>query len=604
MFKILKFFKKIKNILPSRIIYSLFFLYIALIISAFLEMIGLGTIPVFVSILLDPYGDKEFFGINFGNFFEYFEAYGNITMLFAYFILAVYLFKFVFMFITTLFTLQISKNIKLYFSEHLLKTYIFKPYTFFVNKNSAKLSRNMTIEVSNATGFLASIINVSREISILLIIFTLLVFFDPIVSISAFILLTFLALIFYLITNKFIKKNAENRFHSIGEVFKSLFLSFGAIKDLKVYKKEDFFLEKFKKYNQIHEKNILFRDLITKLPRLIFELVGVTLVISVTFFFVYLNKDISKLLPALVLITISIIRLMPSFSSISSSLTYIKSWKNSFDLVEREISSFKDSILKNKQTGKSQNIILTDTAIDIKNLSFSYPQGKQVASIKKISMDIKKGEMVGIIGKSGAGKSTIANIILKLLSPNEGSINIYNSNPDLIGERNSHKQFIAYIPQDIFLLDDTLRRNIAFGEHDADISDTKVMDSLRGAELLDFVNKMSNGLDLIVGERGIKLSGGEKQRLGIARALYTNPEILVMDEATSSLDNYTEKQIMSSIRKLKKKHTIVLIAHRLSTIEDCDKVYLIENGEIKDFGKLQELLKRHIYIGTNKKDEK
>ena len=192
---------------------------------------------------------------------------------------------------------------------------------------------------------------------------------------------------------------------------------------------------------------------------------------------------------------------MPSFSAISSSLTYIKSWKNSFDLVEREISSFKDSILKNKQTGKSQNIILTDTAIDIKNLSFSYPEGKQVASIKKISMDIKKGEMVGIIGKSGAGKSTIANIILRLLSPSEGSINIYNSNPDLIGEGNSHKQFIAYIPQDIFLLDDTLRRNIAFGEYDSDISDTKVMDSLRGAELLDFVNKRKNGLDLIVGEK-------------------------------------------------------------------------------------------------------
>ena len=335
MIKIIVFLKKIKNILPPRIRYSLLLLYVALIISALLEMIGLGSIPVFVSILFDPVGNKEFFGINVSNLFNYLGPSEDITKLFAFFILAIYFFKTIFVFCTTLFELKISKSIKLHFSEKLLKSYIFKPYIFYVNKNSSELSRNLLVEVNNADGFLQSIINISREVAIMLIIFSLLVSFDPLISISAFILLTLFSLIFYSGTNNFIKKNAKSRFESIGEVYKTLSLSFGAIKDLKIYKKENFFLKKFIKYNSTHEKNILFRQLIVKSPRLIFELVGVFLIISITLFFIYLNKDVSRLLPALALIAISTIRLMPSFSSISSSLTYFRSWKNSFESSEK-----------------------------------------------------------------------------------------------------------------------------------------------------------------------------------------------------------------------------------------------------------------------------
>ena len=596
MTKIFEFLKKIKKILPKKIRHSLFFLYIALIISAFLEMLGLGSIPIFISILIDPASSKEFFGINMNNIFQYFGSGQNITKFFAFFIITLFAFKILFVFLTTLFQFKITKNIKLHFSKKLLQAYLFKPYIFFVNKNSAILSRDMISETEYAVGFLGSIINISREIAILFIIFTLLVFFDPLISMSAFTLLTIFCLIFYSATNKLIKKSAVDRFHSMGHLFKTVTLSFGAIKDLKIYKKENFFLEKFNKYNEIHEKNILFREMVVRTPRLIFELVGVSLVIAVTLFFIYLNKDVSKLLPALALIAISTIRLMPSFSSISSSLTYIRSWKRSFDLVEQELSKFNSNlaISQKDNLNKLESNDETNQAVDIKNLSFSYPGKKNGTSVKNISLNAKKGEMIGIIGKSGAGKSTIANIILQLLDPSEGKINIYSSNS---------KNPIAYIPQDIFLIDDTLKRNIAFGEYDNDIDEAKVIAALKGAELLDFTQNHSKGLDLVVGERGIKLSGGERQRLGIARALYREPEILIMDEATSSLDNFTEQLVMNSIQKLKNKHTIVMIAHRLSTIKACDRIYLIEEGKVKDVGLLSELLQRYPYLDNYNKSK-
>ena len=599
MTNIMKFTNKLKSTLSTKTRYYLIVLYFALIFSALLEMISLGSVPIFVSILIDPQGTKEFFGINIANIFNYFDSEKNITELFAFFIVIIFTFKAIFIFCTTLFELKISKDIKLHFSENLLKSYIFKPYIFFVNKNSAELSRNLVVEVNNAAGFLHSIINLSREIALMLIIFSLLIFFDPLITIGALTLLTLFSIIFYSGTNNFIKRNAVSRLESIGEVYKSLFQSFGAIKDLKVYKKENYFLNRFKKYIKIHEKNILSRELIVKSPKIIFELTGVLLIILVTFIFIYLHQDVSKLLPALSLIAVCTIRLMPSFSSISSSLTYIRSWKNSFDLVEEEISKFKNNNYDNLQTRKNLNS--PSKAIEIKDLTFSYPDKKSGISVKNISLDIKKGEMVGIIGKSGAGKSTIANIILSLLAPSNGEIKVYNSTNE---KTNDEKNLISYIPQDIFLMDDTLRRNVAFGEYDKDIDDKKIMSSLRDADLIDFIKNQPKGLDLIIGERGIKLSGGERQRLGIARALYRSPEILIMDEATSSLDNHTERQVMSSIKKLKKKHTIIMIAHRLSTIENCDRVYLIENGEIKDSGQLKELKQKHPYLSSYNVNEK
>ena len=277
---------------------------------------------------------------------------------------------------------------------------------------------------------------------------------------------------------------------------------------------------------------------------------------------------------------------MPSFSSISSSLTYIRSWKNSFDLIEEEMSKFEKDNTSNSTT--LNNLSSTSKEIEIKNLTFSYSEKKTGISIKDISLNVKKGEMVGIIGKSGAGKSTLINIILKLIEPDKGEINFNFKS----SKKNGYLP-VSFVPQDIYLFDDSIRNNIALGIEKELIDDKKVIQCLKDSEMWDYVKNNPAGLDLLVGDRGIRLSGGEKQRIGLARALYPNPEVLILDEATSSLDIPTERKIVNTIKKFKNKLTIIVVAHRLSTLKDCDKIHFIENGMIKDNGSLSDILARN-----------
>ena len=190
--------------------------------------------------------------------------------------------------------------------------------------------------------------------------------------------------------------------------------------------------------------------------------------------------------------------------------------------------------------------------------------------------------MIGFIGRSGAGKSTLVNLILKLLEPKSGKVYFNNNN-----------RSCGYVPQDIFLLDDTLKANIALAQEKCEIDEEKLIDIIGKCELTNFVNQHNKGTNLILGERGIRISGGEKQRIGLARTLYSNKKIIVLDEATSSLDSQTEKSIMESILKFKRDLTIIIVAHRLSTLEHCDRVILLENGEIKDQGKLDFLISKY-----------
>jgi len=356
-----------------------------------------------------------------------------------------------------------------------------------------------------------------------------------------------------------------------------------------MFAKENFFLNNFNKYNDIFESSNMVRDLISKLPRILLEFLGILILVSITFLFFYLNKNTVDILPMLALMTVCILRLIPSFSSLNTSLTHITSHKISFDLLAKEFVSkgFEDKKDVNIFANKYKNIKLSEqTSIQISKLDYSYDL-KDTKALDNISLSVNKGEMIGVIGKSGSGKTTLVNIILGLLHPKNGAIYINGLS------QSKEKTSISYVPQDIFLLDDTLRRNIAFGEEEEEINNDKVIKCIDEAKLTKLINKSDKGVNMIVGERGTKLSGGERQRLGIARALYKDPVILVLDEATSSLDYETENEIVNSIVNIKGKQTIIIVAHRLSTVQICDRVLLMENGKIKDVGDLSKLLKKY-----------
>ena len=210
-------------------------------------------------------------------------------------------------------------------------------------------------------------------------------------------------------------------------------------------------------------------------------------------------------------------------------------------------------------------------------------------AINGITINIKRGEAIGFVGSSGAGKTTLVDVLLGLLIPQLGSI--YVDGIDIFEDIRAWQKNIGYIPQSIFLADNTIKRNIAFGINDEEIDDKKLLAAIKAAQLETLIQDLPLGLETEIGERGVRLSGGQRQRIGIARALYHNPQILIMDEATSALDNITERYVVEAIERLKGDRTIITIAHRLSTVKKCDCLYVMKEGKIISSGKYDELLK-------------
>jgi ABC-type multidrug transport system fused ATPase/permease subunit len=253
------------------------------------------------------------------------------------------------------------------------------------------------------------------------------------------------------------------------------------------------------------------------------------------------------------------------------------------------LSLYEDSKLVHQIDSSTDSSLKFVEEIRIRDLSFTYDAVIEPA-LSSVNLVVRRGEAVGIIGSSGSGKSTLVDVLLGLLQPSGGQMLV--DKQDIQTNLRSWQNQIGYVPQTIFLTDDSLRRNIALGLPDNLVDEEAVVDALRAAQLQDFVAGLPDGLDTVVGERGVRLSGGQRQRIGIARALYNKPEVLVLDEATSSLDTETEHEVMKAVQALQGTKTVVIVAHRLSTVEYCDRLYRLENARVVDEGTFSEVMNR------------
>ena len=252
---------------------------------------------------------------------------------------------------------------------------------------------------------------------------------------------------------------------------------------------------------------------------------------------------------------------------------------------QRELANFPTedrSINKNLTDNKIANKKFFENQIKFENVFFSH-ENSNAKILKNIFLEIKQGQKIGIIGKSGAGKSTLIDLILGLIKPTNG--NIFVDDTNLNDNLRDWQKQIGYVPQDIYLLDDTIKNNIAFGLNANDINQEVILKSIESSGLKDYVNSLEKKENTIVGNRGIRVSGGQKQRIGIARALYNNPKILILDEATSSLDIFAERTVVEEIYKAAENITLIIVTHRLRAVINCDKLYLLDKGEIIDEGK-------------------
>jgi ABC-type multidrug transport system fused ATPase/permease subunit len=493
------------------------------------------------------------------------------------FIVFIYSIKSFFLILLTWKQSTFSNNVTTNLSKRLFEGYLHQPYLFHLNTNTSILLRNLQNDIAGFTAVAQNTITILLEFSILIGIAFILILTEPIGAISISLYLLLASFIFQKITKVKLTNLGKDKQNVASYVNKYLLQGLSGVKDIKIFGREKFFTNQFSQHNVIFSKIITKIYTLTMIPRLYLELLSISGLAGLVISIVVQDKPIDFIITTMGIFAAASYRMIPSVNRILSSMQIIRSSKPSIDNLYLEFKSIEKTETSFHVTRTVSKLLKFENQIEIKNINYFYTNTHKPA-LKNINLIIKKGDFIGIVGPSGSGKSTFIDILLGLLQPSKGEILIddYNISIDI---RNWQKS-IGYVPQNIYLIDDTIKANIAFGISNDNISDELLEKCIKSAQLFDFINNLDKGINTIVGERGARLSGGQRQRIGIARALYHNPDVLILDEATSSLDNDTETKIMYDINKLKGLKTIILIAHRTSTLKMCDKIIKFHNSEI------------------------
>ena len=570
---------KIYSILNLKQIRRCSIIIVAMILGAILEAIGIGAILPLISIM----GNPDFLTV-YPKVTKYAGIFGIMTHIqfiitATFLLLILYIIKNIYLAWQNKIQIDFAVQNQIYYSEELLTEYLQKPYLYHLNHNTATLLRNV-----NSGGVIVfSLIMVSMftlltEIITAVTIWLMLVMID---AFTAIIVAGFIGSLLYFIIKGFRKKITEQG--KIQNEYSALYIkcinqSLGAIKETKVSCKEEFFLDAFRKaYFEYGKANGKFLFM-NQLPRMLIETIIVCGLLLLIITKLMLGNQPEEIVPLLGVLALAAFRLMPSANRIVNLSNGIRFQMPLFNELYEDLLIIKNKGAKETETclQKPESRMDFENVVSVEELSFAYPEiEKQV--LNNISFSIPKGKFVGIVGPSGAGKTTFVDILLGLLAPNKGKISVDGKN--IYDDIRTWQANLAYVPQSIYLIDGTIRENIALGVDKKEINDALINKVLQMAELYDFVQELPAGIDTTVGERGVKLSGGQRQRIGIARALYYQPQVLVLDEATSALDNETEKSITDTILKLKGQITIIAVAHRLTTLAQCDFKVKFENGK-------------------------
>ncbi len=571
--------KKLNKLLDAKQKRTMAGLGVLMVIGAVLQTAGVSMLVSVVSVVVDPEAVSRSKLASMAYKIMGTDDFSSFSVMVMVMLVIVFILKNLFLYIQQKAMYAFVYTNQFRTSELMMKNYIRRNYEYFLNAETAVVQRSITSDVNNMYALILALLQMASDgvVSACVIAFCLVK--SGVMTIIMAVVLGVLLLIIKNVLKPIMRKAGEDNQEYYSGLFKWISQMVQGIKDVKVFGREKYFIDCYCDCGKGYVGAVQKYSLYNSIPKLLIETACVAAMVGYMIVLVLSGASTDNMLSVLTTLAAAAFVLLPAVNRINNQLNSVSYFepflRNVSDNLQYEIS---------RENTDVSGVITDEDRIEVKknivleHMTYSYPNTDKKI-LDDATMEIPVGSSVGIVGTTGAGKSTVADILLGLLDLQEGKI--LADGRDIKDNYRGFLKNIGYIPQVIYMLDDNIRRNVAFGIKDEDIDDDKVWKALEEAKLDEFVKGLPDGLDTGIGERGIRISGGQRQRIGIARALYHDPDILIMDEATSSLDGETEKAIMDSINTFLGKKTMVIIAHRLQTIEKCDTVYRVENGQIK-----------------------
>ncbi|QPM67318.1 ABC transporter ATP-binding protein [Atribacter laminatus] len=568
---------------------QMFILLFLMILMGLFQAIGVASILPFMNLVLNP----EMVETN--QWLKWFYQWGNFQNLQSFVITVGFITLGIIILANAISALTVWMRLRFTWrnnhllSQKLLYSYLSRPYSFFLNRNSADLGKNVLSEVQQLTnGFLIPFFTMISDLFVVLFVLLLLFFVNPSTTLVTLLLLGVPYFIVYWLNRRRLGITGVQRIRTNRERYTSVNEAFGGIKDLKLMGRESYYFKKFSSASHLFSNLMISHSLIGSLPRFALETIAFGGIIVLVLYLLRTGGSASEIIPMVSLYAFAGYRLMPALQQFFLSLTQVRFNYPTVLKVTEELSGAEQVVPEGIQNFVDKPPLPFQKEIRLERVNFYYPEVKEPV-LRDISLTIPWRTSVAFVGPTGSGKTTTVDLILGLLDPTSGEI-LIDGIPLTNGNKANWQENLGYVPQQIFLSDDTVTNNIAFGIPEQIIDHQAVELAARTAGIHDFIiNELPKDYQTIVGERGIRLSGGQRQRIGIARALYHDPEVLVLDEATSSLDVITEEMVYQAIENLSKMKTLIIIAHRLSTVRNCDTIYLIDRGSIIAQGKFDVL---------------
>jgi ATP-binding cassette, subfamily B, bacterial PglK len=574
----------------------LIFLLVAFIFASLLEALGIGLIGPFLAVVADPRIVTQYpvwlaisapLGLTTDS---------EIIVSLGVLVIGIFCFKAIAYSLCKYYIYRFSYTQKSQLESRLVHTYLNIPYIFHLNHNSAGLIKNIMVESHQfATNCLIPLLEIVANLIVMVFVMILLAYTDLSLLVVALGILLPTILLFTRLSRR-MRVWGQQRSESMEDMIRSINHGLGGIKETKVVGCEAFFEKELSIHAQRYAHAAIFADTFHMLPRVSIETVLVVfLLIFVIGSQLIGGRNLEDLTAVMGVFAVASIRLLPAASQMLNAFGRMRESSYAlnmlyFDLKEIDNYGFTNRWGQYHLDEAKQPLRLPTQfqhTVTLERVTYAYPEATS-PSIENFSLSIQKGESIALVGKSGAGKTTLVDLLLGLLTPESGDIKV--DGVSIYQNLRGWQDLLGYIPQSIFLVDDTIEQNIAFGVPPERIDRDKLAAALQAAQLDELITTLPEGLQTPVGERGVRLSGGQRQRIGIARALYHGREILVLDEATSALDSETERLVSEAINALAGNKTLIIIAHRLSTIERCDRIFRLENGQLKQSGTYNEVI--------------